>query len=141
MAGRPGRRPPGTARRQTGGLPIPKFRSLPARAVLAGLAALVAGPAAASSEEAWAEFRSDVETSCRALLDTPGTPSVRVNPFGSDRFGLALITVTLEDGTADLYGCIYDKQAKTAELTAPFPAEPAPDGAAPDTAAPGEAAP
>lgn len=81
-------------------------------------------PALASSEDAWAEFRTAIETDCSKLVDTPegATTEIEVNPFGSDSYGAALVTVTLADGTADRMICIYDKQAKTAELTAPFEA-------------------
>ena len=84
----------------------------------AGLAA----PALASSEDAWAAFRADVRTACEALADVPegATASYAVNPFGSESYGAALVTVTLKDGSADRMVCVYDKQAKTAEMTAPF---------------------
>ena len=45
-----------------------------------------------------------------------------MNPFGSESYGAALVTVTLKDSSADRMICVYDKQAKTAELTAPFEA-------------------
>ena len=88
------------------------------------LMAAMALPAFASSDEAWAEFRSAVETECGRLVDAPAdaTTEIEVNPFGSERFGAAIVTVTLADETADRMVCIYDKQAKTAELTAPFEA-------------------
>ena len=49
-----------------------------------------------------------------------------MNPFGSESYGAAMIITTLPDGAgADRFVCIYDKQAKTAEITAPFaPPEP-----------------
>ena len=92
--------------------------ALSAVAATAGFAA----PALASSEDAWAAFRADVRTACEALADVPegATASYAVNPFGSESYGAALVTVTLRDGSADRMVCIYDKQAKTAEMTAPF---------------------
>ena len=84
------------------------------------LTALAASPALASSDEAWAEFRADVEKACTALAPTDGETAIEVNPFGSDSYGAALLITTLPDGSADRYVCVYDKQAKTAELTAPF---------------------
>lgn len=84
------------------------------------LLALTATPALASSEAAWEEFRADVEKACTALAPTEGETAIEINPFGSESYGAALLITTLPDGGADRYVCIYDKQAKTAELTAPF---------------------
>lgn len=84
------------------------------------------GVSFASSDEAWEEFRAEVETACTALVpDEGGETVIEVNPFGSESYGAALLITTLPDGAADRYVCIYDKEAKTAEITAPFlPPEP-----------------
>lgn len=82
-------------------------------------AAFLATPALADSEDAWAAWRQEVEAACRALVQDPGEVAVEVNPFGSESYGLALVTLTAEYGT-DRLACIYDKQARTAELTGPF---------------------
>lgn len=89
------------------------------------LAVVAALPALSSSEAAWEEFRTTVETECTKLVETPdgATSKVEVNPFGSESYGVAMVTLTLEDGTADRMACVYDKQEKTAELTAPFATE------------------
>lgn len=84
------------------------------------LLALTATPALASSDAAWEEFRAEVEKACTALAPTEGETAIEINPFGSESYGAALLITTLPDGGADRYVCIYDKQAKTAELTAPF---------------------
>ncbi|MDT1061763.1 hypothetical protein RM190_07825 [Paracoccus sp. CPCC 101403] len=84
------------------------------------VATLAATPALASSEEAWTEFRAEVEKACTALAPTEGETAMEVNPFGSESYGAALLITTLADGGADRYVCIYDKQTKKAELTAPF---------------------
>ncbi|QRZ13800.1 hypothetical protein JWJ88_03815 [Paracoccus methylovorus] len=81
---------------------------------------LSASPLPASSEEAWQQFREDVETACTTLAPQEGETAIEVNPFGSESYGAALLITTLADGGADRYVCIYDKQAGTAELTAPF---------------------
>lgn len=93
-------------------------------AVVLPLAVLAALPALSSSEDAWAQFRSDVEAECAKLVDAPegAATEIEVNPFGSEGFGAALVTVTLDDATADRMICIYDKQTKAAEMTAPFAA-------------------
>ena len=77
-------------------------------------------PALASSDEAWTQFRADVEKACTALAPTEGETAIEINPFGSENYGAALLITTLADGGADRYVCIYDKKAGTAELTAPF---------------------
>ena len=89
------------------------------------LAGALALPALSSSEEAWDEFREAVATECGKLAEAPegATTEIEVNPFGSQSYGAAMVTVTLADGSADRMICIYDKEAKTAELTAPFAAE------------------
>ncbi|GLS80320.1 I78 family peptidase inhibitor [Paracoccus marinus] len=99
-------------------------RSIFAVAVLAAplLGPLLATPALASSDDAWATFRTDVQAACAQITDVPegASASYAVNPFGSESYGAALVTVTLKDGTADRMVCIYNKQNKTAEMTAPF---------------------
>lgn len=99
-------------------------RSIFAVAVLAAplLGPSLATPALASSDDAWATFRTDVQAACAQITDVPegASASYAVNPFGSESYGAALVTVTLKDGTADRMVCIYNKQNKTAEMTAPF---------------------
>lgn len=79
----------------------------------------LAGAAHASSDDAWIAFRAEVASACMALVSGPGTVTIEVNPFGSERFGAALVSLTSEAGT-DRMVCIYDKAGKVAELTAPF---------------------
>ncbi|CAM3067778.1 hypothetical protein SAMN04488021_10621 [Paracoccus aminovorans] len=84
------------------------------------IALAAATPALASSDEAWEQFRADVEKACTALAPAEGETAIEINPFGSENYGAALLITTLADGGADRYVCIYDKKAKTAELTAAF---------------------
>lgn len=120
------------------------LRSIFAPSALSAVAATAgfAAPALASSEDAWAAFRADVRTACEALADVPegATASYAVNPFGSESYGAALVTVTLRDGSADRMVCIYDKQARTAEMTAPFGEMPDRPTPAAMTGTPGESA-
>ena len=81
--------------------------------------ALFAGPALASSEDAWDAFRADVLAKCRALVPLAGTATVEVNPFGSERFGAALVTTQDAQGV-ERFVCIYDKNSRAAELITPF---------------------
>jgi hypothetical protein len=88
---------------------------------LIGLLALVAvaSPALASSDDAWAEFRKDVEETCADLVQDPGKVSVKVNPFWSESYGAAIVEVKTDAGTDSMI-CIYDKTSHKAELTSPF---------------------
>jgi hypothetical protein len=81
--------------------------------------ALIASPTLAASPDAWDEFRLMVQTTCAALVQDPGTVKIDVNPFGSESFGAALVSVTYPQGT-DRMICIVDKATGRAELTAPF---------------------
>ena len=87
--------------------------------ILLPLAALVATPALAATDEAWDEFRTEVEAACRALVTDPGEVTIEVNPFGSESYGAAIVTLRTPDGE-DRMVCIYDKAAGVAELTTPF---------------------
>ena len=80
---------------------------------------ILAGPALASSGDAWDQFRADVGAACLALVQGPGTAMVEVNPFGSDSYGVAVVTLSSGAGR-DRMICVYDKASKTAELSAPF---------------------
>lgn len=84
------------------------------------LASLLATPALAATPEAWDEFRADVAAKCGALAPEGAAATVEVNPFGSERFGAAIVTVQADGGVVERMVCIYDKQSRTAELTAPF---------------------
>ena len=81
--------------------------------------ALIASPAFASSPDAWEEFRQMVQTACAALVQDPGEVTIEVNPFGSESFGAALVSVATSQAT-DRRICIVDKVTGKAELTAPF---------------------
>ena len=66
------------------------------------------------------------------LVTGPGEVAVEVNPFGTDSYGIALVTLTTAEGS-DRMVCVYDKARAAAELSAPFPP--------PDTASAAPAAP
>jgi hypothetical protein len=80
---------------------------------------ILAGPALASSGDAWDQVRAEVGAACLALVQGPGTATIEVNPFGSDSYGVALVTQSSGAGT-DRMICVYDKARKTAELSTPF---------------------
>lgn len=86
---------------------------------LALFAILLATSSHASTEEAWAEMRADLAAKCRALLPENAAATIEVNPFGSARFAAALVTLQAE-GRVERMICIYGKQTRAAEVTAPF---------------------
>ena len=93
---------------------------------LAALALFLAATGArASSAEAWEEFRADVERSCLASLpEALGTPSVFVEPTGTQSFGIAAVEgLSPESKSQITYVCIYDKQDRTVEVSPPIAAE------------------
>lgn len=82
------------------------------------LASLVPTVTFASSDGAWEEMRADVSTKClAAVADSIESPKAVVDPFGSERFGLALVSGKPKgaDGTVSTI-CVYDKQTKAAEI-------------------------
>ncbi|WBU64979.1 hypothetical protein [Paracoccus aerodenitrificans] len=82
--------------------------------------------AQASSPDAWEQFRQDVKQVCAeelAQTEPSAAAGIEVNPFGSQSYGAALITLTRDEGQPERMICIYDKQAGTAEITGPFPPE------------------
>jgi hypothetical protein len=88
--------------------------------IAAVIPALFTTAAQASSDDAWTAFRVAVEQSCSALVTAEGHEvTVEVNPFGSEHYGAALVSVAYEAGPERMI-CIYDKVEKTAELTGPF---------------------
>lgn len=70
------------------------------------------GTAAASSEDAWAEFAAEVEDACRAATTDYFTDAeVVVDPFGSESYGLAIVS-----GEAASIVCVCDKQTQAVEI-------------------------
>jgi hypothetical protein len=100
------------------------------RTVLSALL-LAAGimPATAASPGAWAEMREQIESECRALAETElGEVSVRVDPFGSASYGLALVTGRAGETPVERI-CVMDKAGGTVELGGELPAEEPTEGA------------
>lgn len=86
------------------------------------LAALVLAPALAhaSSGDAWEQMRADVSKKCIAAAAAAGSmekPKAVVDPFGSEHFGLALVSGKAKGAKATITQiCVYDKKTKTVEL-------------------------
>ena len=87
--------------------------------------ALAVPAAHASSPDAWEAFRADVEKSClEALPEALGTPTVFVEPTGTQSFGIAAVEGLSPEAKAQItYVCIYDKAKKTVEMSPPIAAE------------------
>ena len=71
----------------------------------------------AASDDAWAEFAAEVDQSCVAAsagLLTDATAVV--DPFGSESFGLAIVTGTVGEGVSASVICVFDKQTKAVEI-------------------------
>lgn len=87
-----------------------------ARLALLALAASALAPAAAlaSSPDAWAAFRLDVRDRCIAAGRAQGmtAPQAVIHPFGTQSYGVAVLI----EGK-DKRICVYDKRAKSVELT------------------------
>ena len=76
------------------------------------------GTAHAASDDAWADFAKTVEEKCLAAAgETIEEPRAVVDPFGSERFGLAIITGKAKGAEATIsHICVMDKQSQTVEL-------------------------
>nr|WP_307233241.1 hypothetical protein [Pararhizobium capsulatum] len=63
-------------------------------------------------------MRKDVSEKClTAAGSAMESPRAVVDPFGSERFGLALVSGKAKGADATITQiCVYDKQAKTVEL-------------------------
>ncbi len=97
------------------------------RASLAALAIVtaLATPAAASSDEAWAAFQDEVSAAClEAAAPQFASATARVDPYGSESYGLALVSGKAKGADAEIAViCVYDKQAKTVEVGGELPPE------------------
>ena len=82
-------------------------------------------PALASSDDAWAQFQKDVEAACLdAAAPMVENASARVDPFGSESYGLALVTGKARGADAEIAAiCVYDKRAGTVEIGGELPDE------------------
>jgi hypothetical protein len=88
----------------------------------ASFACLLAGPAFASSGDAWDTFRAEVEQKCLEATSDILTDAVAVvDPFGSESFGLAIVTGEATPGTEVRIICVTDKQTGAVEIGGELP--------------------
>lgn len=81
--------------------------------------ALLASPAFATGDTEWDAFQAEVAAACLALPDAPLNAAIEVSPFGSERYGAAVIT-SITAGVMEQQVCIFDKTSRAAELASPF---------------------
>lgn len=87
--------------------------------VAATVAFVLLGAAAhASSDDAWKQFAADVEAKCRkAAAGSLENARAVVDPFGSEHYGLALLTGRPKGAKGTIsFLCVYDKKTKVAEI-------------------------
>lgn len=87
-------------------------------AVIIAAFQIAGGTASASSGDAWQDFAAEVQGKCemaaRAQIELPHAV---VDPFGSENFGMALVTGKPKGANGFVsYFCIYDKKTKAVEL-------------------------
>jgi hypothetical protein len=84
-----------------------------------------AGCAQASSDDAWTQFQTDVSKAClESAKELIADGRTIVDPYGSEHFGLAVVTGKAVGATTEISTiCVYDKQKKTAETGGEISAE------------------
>jgi hypothetical protein len=76
-----------------------------------------ASPALAASGDAWAEFAKEVEQGCvAATSEIIKDGQVVVDPFGSETYGMALVSGEVSPGVAKTIVCVFDKKTKAVEI-------------------------
>ena len=72
----------------------------------------------ASSDDAWSQFQTDVGKACvsasKGLIENG---KALVDPFGSENFGLAVVSGKATGGEVTISAiCVYDKKTRKAEI-------------------------
>jgi hypothetical protein len=88
------------------------------RHILVVTAFCMASGAQASSGDAWKDFANEVQGKCEiAARDQIEFPHAVVDPFGSEHFGMALVTGKPKGANGFVsYFCVYDKTTNRVEL-------------------------
>ena len=90
---------------------MPKF------AIALVLAVFFATQASASSGNAWSEFAAEVEEAClRAVQGSLTFGKAVVDPFGSEHYGLAIVSGHTPDSQTISMICVFNKQTKEVEI-------------------------
>jgi len=94
--------------------------------ILAAVLAVLAGASAlGASDDAWEAFRKDVESACLAAAEPLfDNPAARVDPFGSESYGLALVTGKARGADVEIAAiCVFDKESKAVEIGGELPVD------------------
>jgi hypothetical protein len=81
-------------------------------------------PASASSEDAWQAMRDKLRTGCasKAIAMGLGRIAINVDPFGSQSYGIAVLTKRGGDRKQNVsYVCVMDKKTRVFEVSGEFP--------------------
>ncbi|TGN67981.1 hypothetical protein E4L95_03005 [Paracoccus liaowanqingii] len=84
---------------------------------LAAALLLVGSPAFGSSDDAWSAFATEVENACLAAASNAlDDASAVVDPFGSESYGLAIVTGrTVNDRAASMI-CVLNKETRAVQI-------------------------
>lgn len=97
---------------------------------LLAITAAMLGTAQATTYAAWAAFAAEVETACLAATEGVFTePTATVDPFGSESYGLAIISGSFPSGGAGSIVCVFDKETKAVEIGGELPITVTPNAA------------
>ncbi|CAM3531796.1 hypothetical protein PANO111632_20920 [Paracoccus nototheniae] len=77
----------------------------------------LASPAFGSSEDAWSAFAAEVEDACMgAVGGSISGASAVVDPFASERFGLAIVSGRTANDRAVSVICVLDKETRAVQI-------------------------
>lgn len=80
-------------------------------------ALLLTGPAFGASDEAWSAFASEVEDACLVAAGSSiSDASVVVDPFGSESYGLAIVSGRLANDRVASAICVLDKETREVQI-------------------------
>lgn len=80
-------------------------------------ALLLAGPACGSSDDAWSAFAAEVEDACMGAVSGSISDALAVvDPFGSERYGLAIVSGRTANVRAVSVICVLDKETRAVQI-------------------------
>lgn len=78
---------------------------------------LLTSPAFGSSEDAWSAFADEVEDACLvAVNNSMSDASAVVDPFGSESYGLAIVSGRMVDDRVASVICVLDKETRAVQI-------------------------
>lgn len=106
-------------------MPKMKFAKAYITSAATAFLALTMQQATASSDDAWDDFRHDVEQACtKAAEQTMKIEDIKVDPYGSESYGFAVINGFEKDNKAlQNVVCVFDKKTKEVEVSGFFDKE------------------